>query len=209
MEHVKFTEMKQGDAEDYAFLHPLEVEYASGAGGRVFKSLADLEGSFGGYQISRLGHSVQSATRAWRDGADIDWVVCALLHDIGDMLAPYNHGEYAALVMEPFMREQCIWTTQVHGDFQKYYYAGKTGGDENVRDKYRDNAYFDDCVDFCERWDQASFDPNYEDLPLEFFRPLVMEVFSRTPYDPDVQRPGVREPLVNEVVIAQRAEAAE
>ncbi len=208
MEHVKFTEMKQGDAEDYEFLHPLEVEYAKEVGERIFDSLSDLESSFSGYQISRLGHSVQSATRAWRDGADVDWVVCALLHDIGDVQAPYNHGEYAALVMEPFMREQCVWTTQVHADFQKYYYAHKVGGDQNTRDKFRDHIYFDDCVDFCELWDQASFDPAYDDLPLEFFRPLVMEVFSREPYDPDVLRPGAREPLVNDAVAAQRKQAA-
>ncbi len=204
MEQVKFTEMKYGDAEDYLFLEPLEVEYASQTGDRIFGSLGALEGSFSGYQISRLGHSVQSATRAWRDGADTDWVVCALLHDIGDMYAPYNHGDYAAIVLEPFVREQCTWTTRTHADFQKYYYADKVGGDQNARDKYKGHAYFDDCVEFCERWDQTSFDPGYDDLPLEFFRSTVMEVFARTPYDPDVLRPGVREPLVNETVAAQR-----
>jgi predicted HD phosphohydrolase len=205
MEQVKFTEMKFGDREDYEFLEPLEVEYASGVGVRTFDALAGLADSFSGYQVSRLGHSVQSATRAWRDGADIDWVVCALLHDIGDTYAPYNHEAYAAIVMEPFIREQCVWTTKAHGDFQKYYYADKIGGDQNARDKYKNNAYFDDCVDFCERWDQTSFDPAYDDLPLEFFRHMVMEVFARTPYDPDVLRPGAREPLVDKTVADQRA----
>lgn len=205
MEQVKFTEMKFGDAEDYLFLEPLEVEYASQAGARIFDSLGALEGSFSGYQVSRLGHSVQSATRAWRDGADVDWVVCALLHDIGDTYAPYNHGDYAAIVMEPFVREQCTWTARTHGDFQKYYYADKVGGDPNARDQYRGHAYFDDCEAFCERWDQTSFDPAYDDLPLEFFRPMVMEVFARAPYDPGVLRPGVREPLVVEALAGQRA----
>jgi predicted HD phosphohydrolase len=208
MEQVKFTEMQYGDEEDYAFLHPLEVEFASHAGERIFDSLAALDSSFSGYQISRLGHSVQSATRAWRDGADIDWVVCALLHDIGDMYAPYNHDEYAAVIMRPFIREQCAWTTEVHGEFQKYFFADKLGGNKNSRDKYLGQQYFDDCADFCERWDQTSFDPNYEDLPIEFFRPMVIEVFSRTPYDPDVIRPGAREPLVNDAVAAKRRDAA-
>lgn len=208
MDKVKFTEMRMGDEEDYAFLHSLEVGYASKAGERIFDSLAALDDSLSGYQVSRLEHSVQTATRAWRDGADIDWVVCALLHDIGDMHAPYNHDEYAAVVLGPFIREQCTWSTEVHGEFQKYFYADKTGGNPNSREKYRGNQYFDDCETFCERWDQTSFDPAYDNLPLEFFRPMVMEVFSRTPYDPEVLRPGVRETLVNDAVAAQRKEAA-
>ena len=208
MEQVKFTEMQQGDVEDYAFLEPLEIEYASGTGQRVFDSLDALDTSFSGFQISRLGHSVQSATRAWRDGADIDWVVSALLHDIGDVYAPYNHDEYAAVVLAPFVREQCTWTVKVHADFQKYYYADKVGGNKDVRDKYRDHAGFDDRADFCALWDQNSFDPAYDALPLEFFRPMVLEVFARKAFDPDVLRSGVLEPLVNDTVAAQRKKAA-
>ncbi len=204
MEHVKFTEMKQGDADDYRFLEGLEVSFAEKVGERLFDSLTALDDSFSGYQVSRLGHSVQSATRAWRDGADVDWVVSALLHDIGDLYAPYNHGDYAANVLAPFVREQCTWVIQVHADFQKYYYAHLRGGNRHVRDAYRENPYFDDCVEFCERWDQSSFDPEYDDLPLAFFRPLVMDVFGRTPFDPDVLRPGEREPLTSGPMAASR-----
>jgi len=208
MDQVKFSEMKYGDEEDYRFLEPLEIEFADQAGERVFDSLNALDQSFSGYRISRLGHSVQSATRAWRDGADIDWVVSALLHDIGDLYAPYTHGEYAATILEPFVREQCTWTVQVHADFQKYYYAHMLGGDRDVREKYKDNTYFDDCVDFCELWDQASFDPDYEDLPLEFFRPMVMEVFARKAFDPDVIKAGTRAPLTNIGIADERRKAA-
>lgn len=205
MEHVKFTAMKDGDAEDYAFLDRHERDYAAKTGERLLDALHDLDESLSGYQVTRLGHSVQSASRAWRDGADIDWVVSALLHDVGDIYAPYNHDEYAAAILRPFVREQCAWTVEVHGEFQKLYYADKLGGDPNSRDKYQGHAYFDDCAAFCERWDQASFDPDYDDLPLAFFRPLVIEVFSRKAYDPSVIRAGERVPLSDPAVAADRA----
>jgi len=204
MEKVRFTQMKDGTREEYEFLTAHEIDHTKHTANRLLKALVDLDESLSGYQITRLGHSVQSATRAWRDGADTDWVVSALLHDIGDIYAPYNHDEYAATILRPFVREQCAWCVQTHGDFQMLYYGHHVGGDPHKRDKYRDNAYFDDCAEFCERWDQASFDPDYDDLPLEFFAPMVEEVFARTPYDPEVIRPGARAPLVDEEVAATR-----
>jgi len=196
MDHVKFTQMKDGDKEDYEFLTAHEIEYTKGTADRLLKALVELDESLSGYQITRLGHSVQSATRAWRDGADIDWIVSALLHDIGDIYAPYNHDEYAATILRPFVREQCSWVVQAHGDFQMVYYATHVGGDPNKRDRHADSPYFEDCAQFCERWDQSSFDPDYDTKPIEFFADMVREVFARTPYDPDVIRAGHREPLV-------------
>lgn len=205
MDQVKFTAMKDGDKEDYEFLTAHEIEYASGTAQRLLKALVELDESLSGYQVTRLGHSIQSATRAWRDGADTDWVVSALLHDIGDVYAPYNHDEYAASILRPFVREQCAWVVEKHGAFQHLYYAHHMGGDRNSREKYRDHPYFDDCATFCENWDQASFDPNYDDLPLAFFAPMVEEVFARKPYDPDTVQSGARVPLANAQVAAQRA----
>jgi predicted HD phosphohydrolase len=201
---VKFTQMKDGDKADYDLLHPLEVEYASGTADRLLKALVDLDESLSGYQITRLGHSVQSATRAWRDGADIDWVVSALLHDIGDIYAPYNHDEYAATILKPFVREQCTWVVEKHGEFQMLYYGHHVGSDQHKREKHRGHPFFDDCAEFCERWDQASFDPDYDDLPIEFFTQMVREVFAREPYDPAVIRPGERISLTDSSVASQR-----
>ena len=195
MDHVKFTQMKDGDKEDYEFLHPLEVDYASGTAKRLLTALVSLDESLSGYQITRLGHSLQSATRAERDGADIDWIVSALLHDIGDIFAPYNHDEYAASILKPFVREQCTWVVEKHGDFQMIYYGHHVGANPHKRDAYAGHPYFDDCAAFCERWDQASFDPSYDTLPVEHFEARVHEVFSREPYDPAVIRPGARVPL--------------
>ena len=196
MDQVKFTQMKDGDKEDYDFLTAHETEYTKGTADRLLKALVDLDESLSGYQVTRLGHSVQSATRAWRDGADDDWVVSALLHDIGDIYAPYNHDEYAATILRPFVREQCTWVVEKHGDFQMIYYGHHVGGNPHKRDAYKGLPYFEDCATFCERWDQASFDPNYDSKPIEFFTDMVRSVFARTPYDPKVIRSGARMPLI-------------
>ncbi|WP_422372905.1 HD domain-containing protein [Hoeflea sp.] len=197
MEKVKFTAMKDGDREDYEFLTRHEIDYASKTAARLLAALVDLDESLSGYQVTRLGHSLQSATRAWRDGADTDWVVSALLHDIGDIYAPYNHDEYAAAILRPFVREQCAWVVEKHGDFQKLYYAHHLGGNPHARDAYRDHPYFDACAAFCERWDQASFDPDYKHHDIGFFREMVEQVFARKPYDPDVIRSGARVALTD------------
>lgn len=205
MAQVKFTQMKDGDAADYALLMAHEVDYASKTGDRLLKTLANLDGSLEGYQITRLGHSLQSATRAWRDGADVDWIISALLHDIGDELAPYNHDEYAAAILRPYVREQCAWVVQVHADFQKLYYADKIGGNPNARDRHAGHPYFDDCAAFCALWDQTSFDPAYDTLPLDFFAPMVQEVFQRPVNDPAHIRPGVRIALTDAERAADRS----
>ena len=205
MQRVSFKQMKNGTQADYEFLMTHEIEYTRGTADRLLAALEQLDESLSGYQVSRLEHSTQSATRAWRDGADIDWVVSALLHDIGDIFAPYNHDEYAASILKPFVREQCRWCVEVHGDFQMLYYGHLVDGfDQNAREKYRGHVYFGDCAEFCERWDQASFDPDYDSLPLSFFRPLVQEVFARKAYDPNHTQAENR-PLTDPIQARNRA----
>ncbi len=205
MDKVQFTQMKDGTKEEYEFLTAHEINHTKQTADRLLSALVDLDESLSGYQVTRLGHSIQSATRAWRDGADVDWVVSALLHDIGDIYAPYNHDEYAASILKPFVREQCTWVVQTHGDFQMLYYGQHLEGfDQNKRERHRGHTYFEDNVIFCERWDQASFDPNYPALPLEFFAPLVRDVFEREPYNPDVIRVGQRVPLTDANIAEKR-----
>lgn len=196
MDQVKFTQMKDGTKEEYEFLTCHEVEFTKGTADRLLSALVDLDAGLSGYKVTRLGHSLQSATRTTRDGADIDWIVSALLHDIGDIYAPYNHDEYAATILRPFVREQCSWCVQTHGDFQMIYYGHHVGGNANKRDKFTGHIYFEDCAQFCKRWDQSSFDPDYDTLPIEHFAPLVHEVFARDPYDPKVICEGTRVPLM-------------
>ena len=182
MKKVSFTEMKEGTKEDYLFLNEHEKNFADKTAERILKFLSNLTETLEGYQVSRLEHSLQSATRAYKDGESDEMVVAALLHDIGDELAPMNHSEYAASILKPYVTEKTHWIIEKHGIFQMYYYAHHLGGDRNKRDQYKNHRYYQDTINFCEKYDQNSFDPDYESLPLEFFRPMVKKIFSRKPY---------------------------
>lgn len=179
MPEVSFSQMIDGTPADYEMLAKLEQDHVSALPNRILKSLEGLADGLVGYKIDRLQHSLQSATRAEADGASLDWIVAALVHDIGDELAPMNHSEFAASLLRPYVSEEITWVIEKHGLFQSYYYAHHLGMDRNGRDRYQDHPYYDACVRFCERWDQASFDPDYPTKPLEHFAPMVHEVFSR------------------------------
>jgi predicted HD phosphohydrolase len=181
---VSFRRMEDGTREDYELLDEQEKAYATGLPGRVLEAVRKLDDALGGYQVSRLEHSLQTATRALNDGADDELIVAALIHDVGDDLAPYNHAELAASILRPYVRPEVTWIVEQHGLFQTYYYVHYTGGDRNMRDQFRGHQWFDACVNFCHRWDQASFDPGYPTKPLEVFEPLVRQVFGRKAHDP-------------------------
>ncbi|MFO1089979.1 MAG: HD domain-containing protein [Hyphomicrobiales bacterium] len=188
---VAFTQMKDGTREEYLLLRELEAPHVAMTPDRILRELKmQAEESLPGYQITRLEHALQSATRARREGADDDWIVAALLHDIGDALAPHNHDRFAAEILRPYMREECTWVVEHHAAFQMVYYAHHYGWNRNEREKYKDSPYYQTCVDFCERWDQASFDPEFKSDPLESFEPLVRKVFARKPYDKAVMAEG-------------------
>ena len=142
MKKVSFTEMDKGTKEDYLFLDRHEKNYASKTADRIIKFLSSLTETLEGYQVSRLEHSLQSATRAFKADEDEEMVVAALLHDIGDELAPMNHSEYAASILKPYVSEKTHWIIQKHGEFQAYYYAHHLGGNRNKRDKYKGPLYF-------------------------------------------------------------------
>ncbi len=192
MKTVSFTRMKDGTKEDYLLLHELEKPFVAMTADRILRELAhQADDTLTGYRITRLDHALQAATRALRDGADEDWIGAALLHDIGDGLAPQNHDRFAAEILRPFMREECVWVVEHHATFQMVYYAHHYGWNRHERDKYRDSIYFQSCADFCERWDQSSFDPEYRSEPLSFFEPYVRRLFARKPYDRLVMQTGV------------------
>ena len=182
MERAKFIQMKDGAKEDYLLLEKHEKKYIEATGDRLIKFMSGLSNTLEGYQITRLDHSLQTATRALNDKADDEMIIAALFHDIGDELAPLNHSEYAAAVLKPYVSEKTHWVVEKHGEFQMYYYAHHVGGNKNQRDKYKGHKYYQNTVDFCENWDQKSFDPNYKSLQLKDFEPLVKKIFSRKPY---------------------------
>ncbi|PPR46997.1 MAG: hypothetical protein CFH19_00773 [Alphaproteobacteria bacterium MarineAlpha5_Bin9] len=174
--------MKDGDKEDYKLLAEFEDKYIEGTAERVIRVLKSLDNSLGGYKVSRLEHSLQTASRAKREGANEEMIVAALLHDIGDEIAPLNHSELAAAVLKPFVSEKTRWIVEMHGLFQTYYYNHHYGKDRNLRDKYFGHPFYEDTINFCQKWDQTSFDPNYETIPLKEFEPMVGRIFKRTPY---------------------------
>ena len=182
MEKVKFTQMKDGTKDDYLLLDKHEKKYIEGTADRIIKFMSGLNDTLEGYKITRLEHSLQTATRALNDKASDEMVVAALLHDIGDELAPLNHSEYAATVLKPYVSEKTRWIVEKHGEFQMYYYAHHLGGNRNQREKYKGHKYYQDTLDFCEKWDQKSFDPNFKSLTLKSFEPLIKQIFSRKPY---------------------------
>ena len=179
---VKFIEMKDGDKEDYELLANFEDKYIEGTADRLVRVLEGLDNSLGGYKVSRLEHSLQTASRALRDNASEEMIVASLLHDIGDEIAPLNHSELAAAVLKPFVSEKTRWIVEQHGLFQAYYYNHYYGKDRNLRDQFKGHEFYKDTINFCEKWDQASFDPNFKSMTLEDFAPMVKRIFSRKPY---------------------------
>ena len=182
MKKVNFTEMKNGSREDYELLEKYEKNFERKTADRLLKYLASQSTTLEGYQITRLEHSLQAATRAYKNGESEEMVVATLLHDIGDDLAPMNHSQYAASIIRPYVSEKTYWIILHHGLFQTYYSAHHLGGDRNARHKFKDHEYYQDTVDFCEKYDQSSFDPNYKSMSLEEFEPMVKKIFDRKPF---------------------------
>ena len=176
---TNFKTFVESTPEDWAIISEHAAEFSKGLADRVLAHLKLLDGDFGGFPVDRLEHSLQTATRAHRDGRDEEYVVCALLHDIGDTLGSYNHPDVAAAILKPFVSEQNHWMVAQHGVFQGYYFFHHLGLDRNMRDRFQGHEWYEYTAQFCHLYDQAAFDPDYESEPLEFFVPMVERVFSR------------------------------
>ncbi|MGI9238127.1 MAG: HD domain-containing protein [Woeseiaceae bacterium] len=179
-EKVVFTAMERGTQADYDLVFAHDAASEASYADRVLGWLRQMDGD-SPYQISRLQHCLQTATRAENDGADDETIACALLHDIGDVLAPTNHSQIAAALLAPYVSEKNHWIVKHHGVFQGYYWFEYAGQDPNARDKFKGHEHFDACADFCARWDQVSFDPGFKTHPLEHFEPLVRSLFAQAP----------------------------
>jgi predicted HD phosphohydrolase len=182
---VSYRRMEDMTPDDAELYIADGIEGARELPDRLLAAVAALKQFQGPIQVSRYEHSLQSATRALRAGESEEYVVAALIHDIGDAYAPYSHGEFVASILKPFVDERICWIIQHHPLFQTYYYAHFTGGDRNARDAYRGHVWYADCVKFCAEYDQNCFDPAYDSLPLESFEPMVRRVFSHARYAAD------------------------
>jgi predicted HD phosphohydrolase len=176
VDRANFHQMQEGTKEDWQIIGRHHAHLCEGTADRVLAHLRLLDGDYGGFAVDRLTHSLQTATLALRDGRDDEYVVAALLHDIGDTLAPNNHPEVGAAILRPFVSPRVHWIVQHHGVFQGYYFWHHIGLDRDARDQFADHEWYDDCAEFCERYDQAAFDPSGETLPLEEFEPVVRRV---------------------------------
>ncbi len=181
-ETVSFTRMDEGTYEDYQLLERKFRVCYDRLPDEVLGALHKLAGDKLGYHVDRYTHSLQTATRAFRDGADEETVVVALLHDIGDTLAPENHGDLAAAALKPYVSEDNLWLVKHHPVFQGYYYYHHVGRDRFAFERYRGHAMFERTQAFCEKWDQNSFDPDYDTMPLDAFAPMVRRLFARKPF---------------------------
>ncbi|MFV3334296.1 HD domain-containing protein [Pseudomonas sp. NY15437] len=174
-----FTHMEDGTAEDWAIIAKDFGQYAALLPDRIMTHLRLLDGDFGGFPVDRLTHSLQTATLAHRDGRDEEYVVCALLHDIGDTLGSFNHADIAAAILKPFVSEANLWMIEKHAIFQGYYFFHHLGLDRHLREQFKDHPQFEQTIEFCARYDAAAFDPDGEVLPLEFFEPMLRRVFAQ------------------------------
>ena len=174
-----FTHMKDGKAEDWQVIASSFGEFAKGLPDRILSHLKMLEGDFGGFPVDRLTHCLQTATLAHQDGKDDEYVVCALLHDIGDTLGTYNHADVAAVLLEPFVSDANHWMIKHHAIFQGYFFFHYLGMNRDMRDQYRDHPHFERTIEFVHKYDSPAFDPDAETLPLSYFEPMVRQVFAQ------------------------------
>jgi predicted HD phosphohydrolase len=182
MKTVSFVRMEDGTPEDYRAVMEYESANHAALPARLLAELRRAGDIQGPWKVTRYEHSLQTATRALRDGASEEMVVAALLHDIGDGLAPANHSDLAAAVLRPYVSEETWWVVKHHGLFQGYYYFHHLGFDRNARDQYRDHPHYEATARFCHDWDQPAFDPGYESEPIETFEPMVHRVFAANPF---------------------------
>ena len=178
-QRAAFADMAASTAADWQVIMGHAVPYARALPGRVLDHLRLLAGDFGGFPVDRLTHCLQTATRAHRDGRDEEYVVCALLHDIGDTLGTYNHPDIAAAILKPFVSEENHWMVQHHGIFQGYYFFHHIGLNRDMREAFREHPLFARTEEFCRLYDGPAFDATAETLPLEFFEPMLRRVFAQ------------------------------
>lgn len=178
-QHAQFTDLQHSKAEDWKIIGEDFKIYASKLADRVIAHLQLLDGDFGGFPVDRLTHSLQTATRAHRDGKDEEYVICALLHDIGDTLGSFNHPDIAAAILKPFVSTENFEMIEKHGLFQAYYFFHFLGMDRNLRDQFKGQPLYERTLEFCEKYDAPAFDKNYDTLPLSFFEPMLRRLLAK------------------------------
>ena len=173
-----FTRMEDSTPADWQAIGAEVMTAARSVPDRILAHLKLLDGDHGGFPIDRYQHSLQTATRALEGGRDEEYVVCALLHDIGDTLGPYNHFDIAAAIVKPFVSEANHWMVQHHGIFQGYFFFHHIGLDRNLRDQFRGHEHYARTEEFCALYDNPAFDPAAATQGMDTFEPMLRRVFA-------------------------------
>ncbi len=176
---ANFTRMEHSQPADWQLIGGEFQQFAKKLPDRLIAHLRLLENDYGGFPVDRYTHCLQTATRALKDGRDEEYVVCALLHDIGDTLGTFNHADIAAAVLQPFVSAENHWMVQHHAIFQGYYFFHHLGLDRDMRERFRDHPHFARTEEFCAVYDNPAFDPNGETLPLSEFEPMLRRVLAQ------------------------------
>lgn len=176
---AQFLRMQDSTQADWQTIGGEFMQFASQLPARVIQHLQILQGDYGGFPVDRYTHSLQTATRALRDGRDEEYVVCALLHDIGDTLGSFNHPDIAAAILKPFVSDENHWMVQHHGIFQGHYFFHHIGLDRNLRDNFKAHPSYERTAEFCELYDNPAFDPKAETLPIEEFTPMLRRLMAQ------------------------------
>lgn len=134
-----------------------------------------------GYQVNNFRHSIQSATLALADGRPDEYVVAALLHDIGFIACPPTHGEFAARLLQPYVDPSIVWMLERHMHFLAAHYSEHPTADRNAREAWRGHPHFEMTAEFVQRYDQNAIDPGAREADLAVFEPIVRRVFAKTP----------------------------
>jgi predicted HD phosphohydrolase len=179
---MSFTRMDQGKIEEWMVIGREVMQRQAGMPTIIKGMLSQLEAQVDGFAIDQLQHALQTATRAQRAGASEEMVVAALCHDIGKVISVENHPAIAAEILRPYVSEETYQIIRTHQDFQGRHYYALLGKDPEARAQYLDQPWYDLATIFTDEWDQASFDPAYETLPLEHFEPMIDRLFGRAPF---------------------------
>jgi predicted HD phosphohydrolase len=181
MTTTSFTRMDESTAEQWAVIGSHTMERQGRVAERVLAMLRSLAGITDGFAVDQLTHSLQTAARAERAGADDELVVASLCHDIGKAVSVPNHPHISAEILKVYVRDDVYRVIDAHQDFQGKHYYAHFGGDPDAREAYRGAPWFDLAEQFADEWDQVAFDPDYDTPGLDHFEARLRSVFA-TPH---------------------------
>ena len=171
-----FRRMDESTEEQWKVIGKTTNENQGRVADRMIMLLESLGEISDGFITDQLTHCLQTATMAEKAGADEEMIFGSLMHDIGKAISVPNHGSISAEIIRPYVRDDVYQSIKNHQDFQGKHYYQHFGVPTNLRDRFKDESWFDLCVEFTDDWDQQAFDPDAETYPLEHFEPLIRKL---------------------------------